>query len=50
MREEYVNTAIGGIASAAYSVRRAFTETRTIAAPTSIIMLWIACTTPQPMK
>ena len=30
--------------------RRAFTETSTIAAPTSIIMLWIACTTPQPMK
>ena len=45
-----VRTAIGGIASAAKSASRAFTETRTIAAPVIIIALWIPCTTPQPMK
>ena len=47
-----VSNALGraGIASAATSVRRAFTLTSTIAAPTSIIALWIAWTTPQPMK
>ena len=46
----YVRIATGGIASAANSVSRALTESSTIEAPISIITLWIACTTPQPMK
>jgi hypothetical protein len=46
----HVSAAIGGVASAARSARRALTVRSTIAAPTIIITLWIAWTTPQPMK
>jgi len=48
--KKYARTAIGGIATAAVSASCQFTTVRTIAAPISISTLWIACTTPQPMK
>ena len=48
--KKYVRTAIGGITRAAVSASFALTVARTIAAPPSIRTLWIACTTPQPMK
>ena len=48
--KKYVRTAIGGIATAAVSASFALTVVSTIAAPTSMRTLWIAWTTPQPMK
>ena len=48
--KKYASTAIGGIATAAVSASCQLTTVRTIVAPTSIITLWIAWTTPQPMK
>ncbi len=41
---------MGGIASAAVRASFGLTVVRTIAAPVNIRTLWIACTTPQPMK
>ena len=41
---------IGGITTAAVSASSGLTRESTTAAPTSIITLWIAWTTPQPMK
>ncbi len=48
--KKYVRIAIGGMATAAVSASFGLTTVSTIAAPTSISTLWIACTTPQPMK
>ena len=48
--KKYVRIAIGGIATAAVSASLGLTTVSTIAAPTSMSTLWIAWTTPQPMK
>ena len=45
-----IGAAIGGIDANENSASFGLTATSTAAAPTIIIPLWIACTTPQPMK
>ena len=48
--KSHVSTAIGGIDANENSASFGLTATSTAAAPTIIIPLWIAWTTPQPMK